>query len=429
MDNETILNNLKEILSARGISQRDFATMIGKSETVVSRWFSGKVSMSPNSISSIEKALGEPIVKSSVKRKVALISGITGQDGSFLAEFLLEKGYEVHGIMRRSSSFNTGRIEHLYLDEWVRDMKQQRTVNLHYGDMTDSSSLVRILQYVKPDEIYNLAAQSHVKVSFDCPEYTAEADAVGTLRLLEAIRILGMEKTCRIYQASTSELYGKVQEIPQTETTPFYPRSPYGVAKQYAFWIIKNYREAYGFFAVNGILFNHESERRGETFVTRKITIAASRIAQGMQDKLYLGNLNSLRDWGYAKDYVECMWLMLQHDVPEDFVIATGHYHSVREFCTLAFKEVGIELRWEGEGVDEKGIDTKTNRVLVEVDPKYFRPSEVDQLLGDPTKAKNVLGWNPQKTSFEDLVRLMVRHDMKFVKKLKVQADIDKLSL
>ncbi|MBO4398286.1 MAG: GDP-mannose 4,6-dehydratase [Bacteroidaceae bacterium] len=385
--------------------------------------------MSQNSISSIEQALGESIVKSNVKRKVALISGITGQDGSFLAEFLLEKGYEVHGIMRRSSSFNTGRIEHLYLDEWVRDMKQQRTINLHYGDMTDSSSLVRILQYVKPDEIYNLAAQSHVKVSFDCPEYTAEADAVGTLRLLEAIRILGMEKTCRIYQASTSELYGKVQEIPQTETTPFYPRSPYGVAKQYAFWIIKNYREAYGFFAVNGILFNHESERRGETFVTRKITIAASRIAQGMQDKLYLGNLNSLRDWGYAKDYVECMWLMLQHEVPEDFVIATGHYHSVREFCTLAFKEVGIDLRWEGEGVNEKGIDIKTNKVLVEVDPKYFRPAEVDQLLGDPTKAKNVLGWNPQKTSFEDLVRLMVRHDMKFVKKLKVQADIDKLSV
>ena len=361
--------------------------------------------------------------------KKALITGITGQDGSYLAEFLLEKGYEVYGIMRRSSSFNTARIEHLYLDEWVRDMKQKRTINLHYGDMTDSSSLVRIIQQVQPDEIYNLAAQSHVKVSFDCPEYTAEADAVGTLRLLEAVRILGMEKKCRIYQASTSELYGKVQEVPQKETTPFYPRSPYGVAKQYGFWIVKNYREAYGMFAVNGILFNHESERRGETFVTRKITIAASRIAQGMQDKLYLGNLNSLRDWGYAKDYVECMWLMLQHETPEDFVIATGQYHTVREFCTLAFREVGIDLVWEGVGVNERGIDVKTGKSLVEVDPKYFRPTEVDQLLGDPTKAKTLLGWNPQKTSFEELVKLMVRHDMKFVKKLKVKAEIDNLSL
>ncbi|MDO4819621.1 MAG: GDP-mannose 4,6-dehydratase, partial [Prevotella sp.] len=282
--------------------------------------------------------------------KTALITGITGQDGSFLAEFLLEKGYEVHGIIRRSSSFNTGRIEHLYLDEWVRDMKQKRLVNLHYGDMTDSSSLVRILQQVQPDEVYNLAAQSHVKVSFDCPEYTAEADATGVLRLLEAIRILGMEKKTRIYQASTSELFGLVQEVPQKETTPFYPRSPYGVAKQYGFWITKNYRESYGMFAVNGILFNHESERRGETFVTRKITLAASRIAQGYQDKLYLGNLNSLRDWGYAKDYVECMWLILQQEKPEDFVIATGEYHTVREFATLAFHHVGIELRWEGEG-------------------------------------------------------------------------------
>lgn len=350
--------------------------------------------------------------------KVALISGITGQDGSFLAEFLIEKGYEVHGILRRSSSFNTGRIEHLYLDEWVRDMKQKRLINLHYGDMTDSSSLVRVIQQVKPDEIYNLAAQSHVKVSFDVPEYTAEADALGTLRMLEAVRILGLEKKTKIYQASTSELYGLVQEVPQKETTPFYPRSPYGVAKQYAFWITRNYRESYGMFAVNGILFNHESERRGETFVTRKITLAAARIAQGYQDKLYLGNLNSLRDWGYAKDYVECMWLMLQHPEPEDFVIATGEYHTVREFATLAFKEVGIELRWEGEGVDEKGIDVATGRVLVEVDPKYFRPAEVEQLLGDPTKARTLLGWNPTRTSFRELVKIMVERDMRFVKKI-----------
>lgn len=350
--------------------------------------------------------------------KKALITGITGQDGSFLAEFLLEKGYEVHGLLRRSSSFNTARIEHLYLDEWVRDMKNKRLVNLHYADMTDSSSLIRIIQMVQPDEIYNLAAQSHVKVSFDVPEYTAEVDAVGTLRLLEAVRILGLEKKCRIYQASTSELFGKVQEVPQKETTPFYPRSPYGVAKQYGFWITKNYREAYNMFAVNGILFNHESERRGENFVTRKITLAAARIAQGYQDKLYLGNLNSLRDWGYARDYVECMWLMLQHDTPEDFVIATGEYHSVREFCTIAFQEAGINLRWEGEGVDEKGIDIATGRVLVEVDPKFFRPTEVDQLLGDPTKAKTLLGWNPCKTPFADLVRIMVANDMKYVKNL-----------
>ena len=345
--------------------------------------------------------------------KKALITGITGQDGSFLAEFLLAKGYEVHGIIRRSSTFNTSRIEHLYLNEWIRDMRQERAVNLHYGDMTDSSSLVRIIQEVHPDEIYNLAAQSHVKVSFDVPEYTAETDAVGTLRLLEAVRILGMEKQCRIYQASTSELFGKVQEVPQKETTPFYPRSPYGVAKQYGFWITKNYRESYGMFAVNGILFNHESERRGETFVTRKITLAAAAIAQGRQDKLYLGNLDARRDWGYAKDYLECMWLILQHPTPEDFVIATGEMHTVREFCTLAFREAGIELRWEGSGVDEKGIDTATGRTLVEVDPKYFRPAEVEQLLGDPTKAKTLLGWNPRKTSFEDLVKLMVQHDLK----------------
>jgi len=347
--------------------------------------------------------------------KVALITGITGQDGSFLAEFLLEKGYEVHGIIRRSSSFNTGRIEHLYFDEWVRDMKQQRSINLHYGDMTDSSSLIRIIQMTQPDEIYNLAAQSHVKVSFDVPEYTAESDATGTLRLLEAVRILGLERKTRIYQASTSELFGLVQETPQRETTPFYPRSPYGVAKLYGYWITKNYRESYGMFAVNGILFNHESERRGENFVTRKITLAAARIAAGQQDKLYLGNLDALRDWGYARDYVECMWLMLQHDQPEDFVIATGEQHSVREFTERAFAHVGIELRWQGEGVQEQGIDQATGRVLVEVDPKYFRPAEVETLLGDPTKAKTLLGWNPQKTSFEELVRLMVEHDVQYV--------------
>ena len=350
------------------------------------------------------------------KNKVALISGITGQDGSFLAELLLEKGYEVHGILRRSSSFNTGRIEHLYLDEWVRDMKQKRLVDLHYGDMTDSSSLIRIIEEVQPDEIYNLAAQSHVKVSFDVPEYTAETDAIGTLRLLEAVRILHREKTTRIYQASTSELFGKVQEIPQNEKTPFYPRSPYACAKLYGFWIVKNYRESYGMYAVNGILFNHESERRGETFVTRKISLAAARIANGLQDKLYLGNLNALRDWGYARDYVECMWLMLQQDTPEDYVIATGEYHTVREFTTLAFARAGITLEWSGEGLDEKGIDKASGKILVEVDPKYFRPAEVEQLLGDPTKAKEQLGWNPRQTSFERLVEIMVDHDMAEIK-------------
>ena len=376
--------------------------------------------------------------------KVALITGITGQDGSFLAEFLIEKGYEVHGIMRRSSSFNTGRIEHLYLDEWVRDMKKKRQVELHWGDMTDSSSLIRIISEVQPDEIYNLAAQSHVKVSFDVPEFTTDTDANGVLRLLEAVRIAGLTETCRIYQASTSELYGLVQEVPQKETTPFYPRSPYAVAKLYGFWIMKNYRESYGMYCCNGILFNHESERRGETFVTRKITLAAARIAQGFQEKLYLGNLNALRDWGYAKDCVECMWLILQQDTPDDYVIATGQYHTVREFCTLAFKEVGIELRWEGEGVNEKGIcvadlrdslefrveglesvGSLEGKVLVEVDPKYFRPAEVEQLLGDPSKAKNVLGWNPQKTNFEELVRIMVQHDMKKVKKLYLRSQIE----
>lgn len=348
--------------------------------------------------------------------KIALITGITGQDGSFLAEFLLEKGYEVHGIIRRSSSFNTGRIEHLYLDEWVRDMKQRRLINLHYGDMTDSSSLIRIIQEIQPTEIYNLAAQSHVKVSFDVPEYTAETDAVGTLRLLEAVRILKMENRTRIYQASTSELYGKVQEVPQRETTPFYPRSPYACAKLYAYWITKNYRESYGMYAVNGILFNHESERRGETFVTRKITLAAARIVNGLQDKLYLGNLNALRDWGYARDYVECMWLIMQQEQPDDYVIATGEYHTVREFTTLAFERVGIKLRWEGEGLNEKGIDQNSGKILVEVDPKYFRPAEVEQLLGDPTKAKEQLGWNPRKTSFQQLINIMVDTDMELIK-------------
>lgn len=359
-------------------------------------------------------------------RKVALITGITGQDGSFLAEFLIEKGYEVHGLMRRSSSFNTARIEHLYLDEWVRDMKKARLVNLHWADMTDSSSLIRVISTVRPTEIYNLAAQSHVKVSFDVPEYTADTDANGVLRLLEAVRIAGLTDTCRIYQASTSELYGKVQEVPQSETTPFYPRSPYAVAKLYGFWIMKNYRESYNMYCCNGILFNHESERRGETFVTRKITLAAARIAQGYQDKLYLGNLNALRDWGYAKDYVECMWLILQQPQPDDYVVATGEYHTVREFATLAFHEVGIELEWRGEGIDEKGYDKATGRSLVEVDPKYFRPAEVEQLLGNPAKAKAQLGWNPQKTSFPDLVKIMVEHDMKFVKKLFLKAQLDK---
>jgi len=353
--------------------------------------------------------------------KKALITGITGQDGSYLAEFLIEKGYEVHGIVRRASTFNRERIEPLYLKRHLKDARDDGGLTLHYGDMTDSSSLERILMLVQPDEIYNLAAQSHVQVSFDVPEYTAETDAVGTLRLLEAVRILGMEKKCRIYQASTSELYGKVQEVPQKETTPFYPRSPYGVAKQYGFWITKNYREAYGMYAVNGILFNHESERRGENFVTRKITLGVARIMNGQKDCINLGNLNSLRDWGYAKDYVECMWLILQHPTPEDFVIATGEYHTVREFATLAFKAAGVEIKFEGEGVDEKGIcvsgpENLIGKTLVAVNPKYFRPAEVDQLLGDPTKAKTLLGWNPRKTPFEELVRIMVEHDLEYVK-------------
>jgi GDPmannose 4,6-dehydratase len=350
--------------------------------------------------------------------KIALITGINGQDGSYLAEFLLDKGYSVHGLIRRSSTFNTQKIEHLYIDDLIEDMHKNRKVRLHYGDMTDSSNLIRLIQTIRPDEVYNLAAQSHVKVSFEVPEYTAETDGVGTLRLLEAIRICGLETTTKIYQASTSELYGLVQEVPQSETTPFYPRSPYAVAKLYGYWITKNYREAYGMFAVNGILFNHESERRGETFVTRKITLAAARIARGYQKKLYLGNLDARRDWGYAKDYVECMWLILQHSTPEDFVIATGEMHTVREFCTLAFREMGIELDWQGQGINEKGFCRKTGKLLVAVDPAYFRPTEVEQLLGNPTKAKQLLGWNPTQTPFSELVRKMARFDYEYVEKI-----------
>ena len=338
--------------------------------------------------------------------KRALITGITGQDGSYLAELLLEKGYEVHGMTRRASLPNTERIEHLL-----------GKITLHDGDLSDSSSIIRIMTLVRPDEVYNLAAQSHVQVSFDVPEYSGDVDALGVLRMLEAIRILGMEKTCRFYQASTSELYGKVEEVPQRETTPFHPYSPYAVAKQYGFWMVKEYREAYGMFAVNGILFNHESERRGENFVTRKITRAAGRIACGLQDKLQLGNLDSKRDWGYAKDYVECMWLMLQHDTPEDFVIATGVQHTVREFTTLALAHNGIELEWQGSGLEEKGIDKATGKVLVEVNPAWFRPTDVDNLWGDPTKAKTVLGWNPQKTSYEQLCAIMAEHDLQLAKK------------
>lgn len=350
-------------------------------------------------------------------KKAALITGINGQDGSYLAEFLIEKGYEVHGILRRSSIFNTQRIEHLYIDDLIEDMHKSRKLYLHYGDMTDSSSLINVIQKIQPDEIYNLAAQSHVKVSFEVPEYTANLNALGALRVLEAVRMLGLEKKTRIYQAGTSELYGLVQEIPQAETTPFYPRSPYAVAKQYAFWIVKNYREAYEIFAVNGILFNHESERRGETFVTRKISLAAANIKKGYQKKLYLGNLNALRDWGYAKDYVECMWLMLQQQVPEDFVIATGEQHSIREFTELAFKYVGIDIKWQGVGIDEKGICAQTGKILIEIDPKYFRPTEVETLLGNPDKARQLLGWDPAKTSFPELVRIMVMHDLEYVEK------------
>lgn len=338
--------------------------------------------------------------------KKALITGITGQDGSYLAEFLLEKGYEVHGLIRRSSVDYHERISHI---EGMPDFY------LHYGDMGDSMSIMSIISTVRPDEIYNLAAQSHVQVSFEVPEFTADVDAVGVLRILEAVRLCGLGESCRIYQASTSELYGKVEQVPQNEDTPFHPYSPYAVAKQYGFWITKEYREAYHMFCCSGILFNHESERRGETFVTRKITLAAARIKYGKQDKLYLGNLDSLRDWGYAKDYVECMWLILQNDIPKDFVIATGKQHTVREFCKLAFSYAGIELEFTGEGIDEKGIDKESGRVIVEVSAEFYRPTDVVDLLGDPSKAKRELGWNPTKTSFEELVRLMVEHDMKKV--------------
>ena len=343
----------------------------------------------------------------------ALITGITGQDGSYLAEFLLEKGYEVHGITRRSSVSNTSRIDH------IKDK-----LHLHDGDLSDSASIIRIVAEVRPDEIYNLAAQSHVQVSFDVPEYSGDVDAIGVLRILEAVRILGLTKTCKIYQASTSELYGKIEEIPQKETTPFHPYSPYAVAKQYGFWITKEYREAYGMFAVSGILFNHESERRGETFVTRKITLAAGRIACGLQDHMELGNLSSLRDWGYAKDYVECMWLILQQDKPDDYVIATGVQHTVREFTTLAFHYVGIELEWRGEGLDEKGYDKATGKMLVCVNPQWFRPTDVDNLLGDPTKARTKLGWNPQKTSYEELCRIMAEHDLKLARQEKAMKEV-----
>lgn len=338
--------------------------------------------------------------------KTALITGVTGQDGSYLSEFLLEKGYEVHGIIRRSSVDYRERIAHL---------ENNPHFHLHYGDLGDSMSMMQVISKVRPDEIYNLAAQSHVQVSFDVPEFTADVDAIGVLRVLEAVRLCGLKDTCRIYQASTSELFGKVEEVPQRETTPFHPYSPYAVAKQYGYWIVKEYREAYGMFACSGILFNHESERRGETFVTRKITLAAARIAQGLQDKLYLGNLSSLRDWGYAKDYVECMWMILQNKEPEDFVIATGEQHSVREFAQLAFHDAGIELEWQGEGMNEKGIDKATGKVLVEVSPDFYRPTDVVNLWGDPTKAKTHLGWNPTKTTFEELVRIMVEHDMQKV--------------
>ncbi|MFA5625306.1 MAG: GDP-mannose 4,6-dehydratase [Bradymonadales bacterium] len=344
--------------------------------------------------------------------KKALITGVTGQDGAYLAEFLLEKGYEVHGLKRRASSFNTQRIDHLYEEPHAKN----RRFYLHYTDITDTSNLVRIIQSIQPDEIYNLAAQSHVQVSFEVPEYTAQTDGIGTLRLLEAIRILGLQNKIRFYQASTSELFGKVQETPQTERTPFYPRSPYAAAKLYAYWIVVNYRESYQMFACNGILFNHESPRRGETFLTRKVTRAVANIKLGVQDKLYVGNLNAKRDWGFAGDYVEAMWLMLQHDTPEDFVIATGKTTSVREFITLAFAEMDYKIRWEGEGIEEKGVDAQSGKILVQVDPRYFRPTEVDLLLGDPSKAKRLLGWQP-RVQLPELVAMMVKSDYELAKR------------
>lgn len=402
-----IIEELQAVLAQRGLSQRDFAALIGKDETAVSRWFAGKVGIGPANIKLIEEKLS---INLTINKdvKTALITGVTGQDGSYLSEFLLDKGYDVHGIIRRSSVDYRERIAHL---------EGRPNFHLHYADMGDSMSLVKVVGKVQPDEIYNLAAQSHVQVSFDSPEFTADVDATGVLRVLEAVRACGLEKTCRIYQASTSELYGKVEQVPQNENTPFHPYSPYAVAKLYGFWIVKEYREAYGMFCCSGILFNHESERRGETFVTRKITLAAARIAQGLQDCLYLGNLDSLRDWGYAKDYVECMWLILQNDVPEDFVIATGVQHTVREFAALAFKEAGMELRWEGVGVNEKGIavsgpESLVGKVVVAVSPDFYRPTDVVNLWGDPTKAKAKLHWNPNRTTFEQLVKLMVKSDM-----------------
>ena len=409
-----LLSTLKTVMQRKGLSQRDLASLIGKNETVVSRWFAGKVGISPTSVKLLEKAMGEKLTRETSSNKVALITGITGQDGSYLSEFLLAKGYTVHGIIRRSSVDYRERIAHL---------EGKPHFHLHYADMSDSMSIIKVVSRVHPDEIYNLAAQSHVQVSFDAPEFTANVDAVGVLRVLEAVRACGLTQKCRIYQASTSELYGKVEEVPQNENTPFHPYSPYAVAKLYGFWIVKEYREAYNMFCCSGILFNHESERRGETFVTRKITLAAARIAQGMQEKLYLGNLSSLRDWGYAKDYIECMWLILQAKKPEDFVIATGVQHSVREFAYEAFKHIGIELEFRGEGLNEEGVCVRDDRknkhnfsligkTLVAVSPDFYRPTDVVNLWGDPTKAKAKLGWNPSKTTFEELVKIMVNHDM-----------------
>ena len=409
-----LLTAIKVAMQRKGISQRELAVLIGKNETVISRWFAGKVGISSSSVKLLEKALGEKLAQEPTGTKTALITGITGQDGSYLSEFLLEKGYTVHGIIRRSSVDYRERIAHL---------EGRKNFHLHYADLGDSMSIVKVIAQTRPAEIYNLAAQTHVQVSFDSPEFTADIDAVGVLRILEAVRACGLTHTCRIYQASTSELYGKVEEVPQNENTPFHPYSPYAVAKLYGFWIVKEYREAYNMFCCSGILFNHESERRGETFVTRKITLAAARIAQGRQDKLYLGNMSSLRDWGYAKDYVECMWLILQNKKPEDFVIATGVQHSVREFAYHAFKHIGLELEFRGEGINEEGVcvkDTRKGRhetslvgkTLIAVSPDFYRPTDVVNLWGDPTKAKAKLGWDPSKTSFEKLVSIMVEHDM-----------------
>lgn len=408
MVNIQIINTLKAIMQRKGLTQRELAELINKHEAVVSRWLAGRVGISKTSLRKLEEVLNETIECKDTNKKVALITGITGQDGSYLSEFLLGKGYIVHGIIRRSSVDYRERIAHL---------EGQKDFHLHYADLNDSMSIVKVVSEVRPHEIYNLAAQSHVQVSFDSPEYTADVDAVGVLRILEAVRASGLAQKCRIYQASTSELYGKVEEVPQNENTPFHPYSPYAVAKLYGFWIVKEYREAYNMFCCSGILFNHESERRGETFVTRKITLAAARIAQGLQNCLYLGNLSSLRDWGYAKDYVECMWLILQNNKPEDFVIATGAQHSVREFAYYAFKYAGIELEFQGKGLQEVGICVKgpkelVGKTLIRVSEDFYRPTDVVNLWGDPTKAKAKLGWNPNKTSFEELVKIMVKSDM-----------------